>query len=139
MSKIPSRSKPAMRKKLTILFAVLIAAAGLLLYAMNVFRLYAVHEDACFVIAGELAGKTADNGASPDPEVQIMIRDLINASVIHGRVDANGVPSDLNGHPFIIRREAKQVSVATEWSVWQPFPIKQVVEVKSHNRRNSKR
>ena len=125
-----------MRKKLTILVAVLIAAAGLLLYAMNVARLYAVHDDACLVIAGELAGKTADNGALPDPEVQIIIRDLINASVIHGHVDADGAPSDLNGHPFIIRREPKQVSVATEWSVWQPFGIKHMVEVESHNKRS---
>ena len=134
MSKMPSGTKPTMRKKLTILVAGLIAAAGLLLYAMNVFRLYAVHDDACRVLAMAIANRTADNETLPDHEIQIIIRDLISASVIHGRVDADGAPSDLNAHPFIIRREPKQVSVATEWSVWQPFRIKHVVEVESHDK-----
>jgi hypothetical protein len=123
-----------MRKKLTLLIAVLITAAGLLLYGMNAAWLYAVHDDACRVIAMAVARRTAENGALPDPEVQRLIGDLIRASVIHGRVDADGAPSDLNGSPFIIERGPNHVSVATERSVWQPFGIKHVVEVESHNK-----
>jgi len=123
-----------MRKKLTLLIAVLIAAAGFFLYGTRVAWLYAVHDDACRAIAMEIAARTADNGALPDHEVQSLIGDLISASVIHGRVDADGAPRDLNGSPFIIQREPNHVSVATERSVWQPFRIKHVAEVESHNK-----
>ena len=118
-----------MRKRLTILIAVLVAAAGLLLYAMNVAWLYEVHDDACRMIAAEIANRPAYHGALPDREIQALITNLISASVIHGCVDADGVPSDLNGHPFIIRREPHRVSVATEWSLWQPFGNRHMVEI----------
>jgi len=123
-----------MLKKLPLRIAVLITAAGLLLYGIRVAWLYAVHDDACRVIAMEIAARTADKGALPDQEVPILIRNLIRASVIHGRVDADGAPSDLNGSPFLIQREPNHVYVATEWSMWQPFRIKHVVEVESHNK-----
>jgi len=63
-----------------------------------------------------------------------MISNFISASVIHGRIGADGAPTDLNGNPFVVQRDATQVSVATERSVWQPFRIKRAVEVESHNK-----
>lgn len=123
-----------MRKKLTILIALLIVVGALFMYGMRVGTFYAFHADACHVIALGIAGRMADNGAVSDHEVQVTIGQLISASVIHGCLGADGVPTDLHGNPFIIQRDANQVSVATEWSVWQPFRIKRVVKVESHNK-----
>ena len=122
-----------MRKKLTILIAVLILIGGIFVYGIRVATSWAFQGDACLVIALEIAGRTADNGAVSDDEIRVMIGDLIRASVIHGHVGADGAPTDLNGNAFVVQRDANQVSVATERCVWQPFGIERVVELESHN------
>jgi hypothetical protein len=101
---------------------------------MRIAMLYAFHDDACYVIALDLARRTSNNTAVSDNEVNVIIRELIRGSVIHGRVDEDGSPKDLNGNPFLIKREINKVSVSTVWSLWQPFGNNRVVEVESHNK-----
>ena len=42
-----------------------------------------------------------ENSAVTQHEVKIMIRALIDRSVIHGHVNASGVSTDLNGNPLV--------------------------------------
>ncbi len=47
------------------------------------------------------ADRMVENSAVTQHEVKIMIRALIDSSVIHGHVNASGVSTDLNGNPLV--------------------------------------
>ena len=123
-----------MRKKLKILVAVILLVGVMAAYGLHVGWLYVTNDDACLVFALGIAQEIALNGAISDHEVQAMMSECIVGSVVHGRIAADGAVTDLNGNPFEVHRDANQVSVATQWSVWQPFRIKHVVEVESHKK-----
>jgi hypothetical protein len=123
-----------MRKRLIILAIAVLIAAGLVLYAARVWWVRAVHDDACCVIALGIAARKAENGSVSDAETRAMIVHLIDAGVIHGLLDADGSPTDVNGNPFAVRHDEKVVSVATRPSFWDPFGVERRIPVGSHGR-----
>ncbi len=118
-----------MRRIKVLLITVLITGAVFVLYAVRVAWVHVLHDDACHVIALEIAARKADNGAVSDREMRAMIAELINASVIRGRIDGDGSPTDLNGNSFAVCHDEKRVSVATRRSFWEPFAVERKVPV----------
>lgn len=119
-----------MRRKLTKLLLALLLFGGLLVYGSRVAVVSAFHADACHVIALEIASQSEVSALSGD-EICNLISGLIRASVIHGEIDANDKPTDLNGNPFVIQRDEKQVVVSTQRSLWQPLVSRQAIMIDS--------
>jgi hypothetical protein len=84
------------------------------------FIVYIDQEDTCEEIAMLVANKIESGKPIADDELRNEIAVEIKASVIHGRVDARGNPTDLNGNPFVIERASDRIKVSTQWCLLQP-------------------
>jgi hypothetical protein len=120
-----------MRKRLIIGLAFLNCCILVFVYLARVAEAYAFNGDACQVIA-MLAANKIDTGQPVSEEaLRTEIADLIRASVIHGKVTADGGATDLNGHAFQIQHVGNKVAVRTKFSLLQP--IRSHFEIKMHN------
>jgi hypothetical protein len=123
-----------MRSKSTIIIALTGSCLLLFGYVIRVVAVYAFHADACLVIGQSLAQKIEQGESVSGEELNTEIASLIRASVIHGRVNAGGNPTDMNGNAFLIQQTADRVSVSTRFSVLQPKRSHAEVEIKKHNK-----
>jgi len=123
-----------MRNKATLPLTVGAVCILLFGYLAHAWSVCTFHNDSCLVIAMTVANKIeAGEGVSED-EVRSEIASLIHGSVIHGRVDRAGHPTDLNGNDFRIEQTSDRVIASTEFSFLQPKRSRAEVEVKAHNK-----
>src|SRR5437763_1003925 len=123
-----------MRRKPAITIALTAFCLLLFGYVIRTVTAHAFHDDACLVIGLSVAGKIEKGEPVSDAELKTEIASLIRASVIHGRVNTDGNPTDLNGNPFLIQQTADRVSVSTRFSLLQPRRSHAEVEIKKHNK-----
>lgn len=123
-----------MRRKPTIVVASIVLCLLLFGYLARVVTVYTFHADACLVIGRLVADKVEKGKPVSDAEVKTEIAELIRASVIHGRVNKDGSPTDLNGNAFLIQRTAERVTASTRFSLLQPMRSQVKVEIKTHNK-----
>ena|SRR5690349_12364022 len=117
-------------------FLLTIGAVCLLIfgYVAHVLTAYTFHDDACLVIGRYVADSIERGEAVSEEEFRKEIATLIRASVIHGRVDGAGHPTDLNGNDFRLEETANRVIISTKFSFLQPIRNRVEVEVKAHKR-----
>jgi len=123
-----------MRKKTTLLLAIGALCVALFGYVAHALTVSTFHDDACLVIGMTVANKIEAGEAVSEDEVRSEIASLIRGSVIHGRVDTAGHPTDLNGNDFQIEQTSDRVIVSTEFSFLQPKSSRAEVAVKAHNK-----
>ncbi len=123
-----------MRRRKVIIFAGVTIAVLFLCYSVRVAAVHAFHNDACLVIALLVADKTERGEMISDTELRSEMTRLIQGNVIHGRVDRQGSPTDLNGNTFVVQRRADVVTVSTRFSLLQPIKSRAQVDIKKHNR-----
>ena len=115
------------RKRLAAGVLAVIVLAGA--YVARVYWISSLHADACHVIASRIAEKHSKARAAMPQEIDAAIAELIQASVIHGRVRADGSPTDYNGNPYVIDLRDDSVTVSVQRSIWQPIPVEKTVPV----------
>ena len=113
-----------------LVFTVVLLGLAVLVYGLHAFSLYVDHEDACHVIALDVAERIRDGQVLDSASLNNLIGQLITGSVIHGRVSRYGVATDLNGNAFAINWDADTVIVRTQRCVWQPIAISRIVSVR---------
>lgn len=123
-----------MRSRTTILVAVAILCVLIVAYGVRVVAAYTYHDDACLVISMLVADRAEKGESVSDVDIGPEIARLIRASVIHGRVDGDGEPTDLNGNAFLIHESAERVTVSTRFSLLQPIRSHGEAYIKSHNK-----
>jgi hypothetical protein len=117
-------------------FAFVICCIVVFLYAARVASAYFYHGDACLVIAMFVANKIDEGQAVSEAELRNEIAGLIRASVIHGKIAADGGATDLNGHAFQIQHVVgDRVAVRTRFSLLQPIRSHAEVDLKAHKER----
>jgi hypothetical protein len=121
-----------MRNRRTIIIALGGFCLVLSGYLIRVVVAHEFHDDACSVIAMSVANRLERGESVSDAELKTEIAVLIRASVIHGRVNSDGNPTDLNGNSFLIHQTADRVSVSTRCSVLQPKRSHAEIEIKRH-------
>jgi len=124
-----------MRKRVIIGLAFIVCCILLFLYAVQVASAYFYHGDACLVIAMLVADKIDEGQPISDTGLRKEIAGLIRASVIHGKVAADGGATDLNGHAFQIQRVGDRVAVRTRFSLLQPIRSHAEVDLKAQQER----
>jgi len=122
-----------MRKK-AILVAIALLCMSSAGYLIRVATVRVYHDDACLVIGMLVAARIEKGKSVSDADVRPEIANLIRASVIHGRVEKDGAPTDLNGNAFLIQQSADRVIVSTRFSLMQPKRSRAEVEIKARIR-----
>jgi hypothetical protein len=123
-----------MRRRTKIVIAVVAFSVLALGYVVRVVVVHTYHDDACLVIAMLVADKIEKGEVTSEAVLRREIADLIRASVIHGRVDSDGRPTDLNGNPFLIQHTTERATASTRISVFQPICSRAEVDIKPHNK-----
>ena len=123
----------SLRKKL-VSCTLLVAGA---FFAARVAVVSAFHDDACEVISIAVAGML-ERGAAVSPEtLNATVAGLIEASVINGRIDGDGNPTDYCGKPFEIVVADGSVTTSTRRSAFHPFESRATSNIEPNSRRTS--
>jgi hypothetical protein len=109
--------------------AAILGSALIMVCAIQVQLVSASQDDACQVISLSIAERIAKGDAVTPELVDETISRLIRASVINGRVDAEGKPADYNGREFLVDVGDGIVTTSTRRALLHPFESRAAAKI----------
>jgi len=110
--------------KISIVVLSILLTIALIPYTVINMTNYMSHNDSCHVIAMETKDILRINENATNIELNERIKMFIEASFIHGKVNKDNTPTDLNGNEYYILIDEKSIVVKTRIDFWQVIPSK---------------